>query len=68
MRGSVGQLHDRRTTGEMLGHKTMAMTGWYVQKATAPLRVDELAAELIEVQAQLDAIEAKASAIDVDVD
>jgi hypothetical protein len=52
----------------MLGHKTMAMTGWYVQKATAPLRVDELAAELIEVQAQLDAIEAKASAIDVDVD
>jgi hypothetical protein len=68
MRGSVGQLHDSRTTGEMLGHKTMAMTGWYVQKATAPLRVDELAAELIEVQAQLDAIEAKASAIDVDVD
>ena len=25
----------------MLGHKTMAMTGWYVEKATAPLRAGE---------------------------
>ncbi len=25
----------------MLGHKTMAMTGWYVEQATAPLRAGE---------------------------
>ncbi len=25
----------------MLGHKTMAMAGWYVEKATAPLRAGE---------------------------
>ncbi len=32
------KMHDSRATGEMLGHKTMAMTGWYVEKATAPFR------------------------------
>ena len=31
------RMHDSRATGEMLGHETMAMTGWYVEKATAPL-------------------------------
>jgi hypothetical protein len=25
----------------MLGHKMMAMAGWYVEKATAPLRAGE---------------------------
>ena len=34
-------MHDSRATGELLGHKTMAMTGWYVEKATAPLRAGE---------------------------
>ncbi len=34
-------MHDSRETGELLGHKTMAMTGWYVEKATAPLRPGE---------------------------
>jgi hypothetical protein len=28
------------------GHKTMAMTGWYVEKATAPLRAGNVAVTL----------------------
>jgi len=31
-------MHDSRATSELLGHKTMAMAGWYVEQATAPLR------------------------------
>ncbi len=34
-------MHDSGATGELLGHKTMAMAGWYVEKATAPLRAGE---------------------------
>ncbi len=41
MRDSVGQLHDSRATGEMLGHKPMAMADWYVENATEPLRAGE---------------------------
>ena len=41
MRDSVGQLHDSRATGKMLGHITMAMADWYVEKASAPLRAGE---------------------------
>ena len=35
------RMHDSRAIGKMLGHKTMAMTGWHVEKATAPLRAGE---------------------------
>ncbi len=35
------RMHDSRATGELLGPKTMAMAGWYVEKATAPLRTGE---------------------------
>jgi len=31
-------MHDSKATSELLGHKTMAMAGWYVEQATAPLR------------------------------
>ncbi len=34
-------MHDSRATGELLGHKTMALAGRYVEKATAPLRAGE---------------------------
>ena len=30
-----------RATGELPGHKTMAMTGWYVEQATPPRRAGE---------------------------
>ncbi len=31
-------VRDSRVTGEMLGHKMMAMAGWYVEKATTACR------------------------------
>jgi hypothetical protein len=38
--------HNSRVTGELLGHKTMAMTDWYVEKATPPLRERRAVAKL----------------------
>ncbi len=34
-------MRDSRVTGEMLSHKMMAMAGWYVENAAAPLRAGE---------------------------